>query len=159
MKYMDIYVTKAMDAYPYQLAETVEALNYALSADESNIYALCLMGRVYAEQMFNYMEAIRCYEEALGHDLDALIIYPYLIRALIANEDYDKARRLIEFAQSIKGIDRVDLLLNKIIIEEMTGHFTKALKMLKEMRKEVCNNRHNDWMEETEKRLKSKKGM
>lgn len=153
---MDIYVTKAMDAYPYQLAETVEALNYALSADACNVYALCLLGRVYAEQMFNYREAIRCYEEALGHDLDALIIYPYLTRALIANEDYDKAKRLIEFANSIKGIDRVDLLLNKITIEERTGHYTKALKILKEMRKVVYDNRYHDWMEETEKRLKSK---
>lgn len=156
MKYMDIYVTKAMDAYPHQLAETVEALNYALSADASNVYALCLMGRVYAEQMLNYREAIRCYEEALGYDLDAILIYPYLIRALIANEDYDKAGRLIEFAGSIKGIDRIDLVLNKIVIAEMTGHFNKALKLLKEMQKKVCNNFYNDWMEETEKRLKSK---
>lgn len=60
------------------------------------------MGRVYAEQKFNYKEAIRCYEETLGHDWEALIIYPYLIRALVMNEDYDKARKLIGFARSIK---------------------------------------------------------
>lgn len=156
MKNMNPYVTKAMDAYPYQLQETVEALTYALSYDEGNVLALVLLGRVYAEQMHNYSEAIRCYEEAMGCDMEAVIIYPYFVRALILYEEFDKARNLIEYAMSVKGVDKVDMIKQKIIIEEKSKHCNKAMKLLKEMRKMVCDDLYNDWMESTEKRLKAK---
>lgn len=153
---MNPYVTKAMDAYPYQLQEAVEALTYALSYDEGNVLALVLMGRVYAEQMHNYAEAIRCYEEAMGCDMEAVVIYPYFVRALILYEEFDKARKLIEYAMSVKGVDKVDMIRQRVIIEEKTGHYNKAIKWLKEMRKMVCNDGHDEWMAATEKRLKSK---
>lgn len=156
MKHMNPYLTKAMDAYPYQLEAAVEALGYALSYDAGNVHALVLMGRVYAEQMHNYAEAIRCYEEALSCDLEAVIIFPYYVRALILYEEYERALNLIAYAQTVKGVDKVDMILHKIVIEEKTGHFNKALKLLKEMRKMVWHSHYNDWMDETEKRLKSK---
>lgn len=40
----DKYIFQALDAYPYNLEETVESLNYALSYDDKNAVALCLMG-------------------------------------------------------------------------------------------------------------------
>ena len=48
------YVFQAIDAYPYNLEETLEALNFALSYNEKDTQALCLMGRVYAEQLKDY---------------------------------------------------------------------------------------------------------
>ena len=45
------YLFKALDAYPYDLEETIEALTYALSYDEKNTVALCLMGRVLCRKL------------------------------------------------------------------------------------------------------------
>ena len=38
-------------------------------------------------------EAIRCYEEAMGCDMEAVIIYPYFVRALILYEEFDKSQK------------------------------------------------------------------
>ena len=47
------YIFKALENYPYDLEEVMEALNYALSADDKNTMALTLMGRMYAENFIN----------------------------------------------------------------------------------------------------------
>ncbi|MBP6238275.1 MAG: hypothetical protein KA270_13100 [Saprospiraceae bacterium] len=50
MSSIDRYLVKALDAYPYNLEEAIESLDYALSGDNNNAATLCLYGRVYAEQ-------------------------------------------------------------------------------------------------------------
>lgn len=50
------YVLKALDAYPYNLEEASESLEYALSYDSEDTTALCLMGRMHGE-IFNDFEA------------------------------------------------------------------------------------------------------
>ena len=55
------YVFKALENYPYDLEEVMEALNYALSYDDKNTMALTLMGRVYAEKLFKYNDAIKIF--------------------------------------------------------------------------------------------------
>ena len=57
MKSIDKYLFQALDNYPYSLEETVESLDYALSYDEKNTVALCLYGRLYAEQLKHYETA------------------------------------------------------------------------------------------------------
>jgi hypothetical protein len=37
------YLFKAIDAYPYDLAETLESLNYALSYNENNVNITVLL--------------------------------------------------------------------------------------------------------------------
>ena len=51
MSSIDRYLVKAIDAYPYNLEEAIESLDYALSGDNNNAATLCLYGRVYAEQL------------------------------------------------------------------------------------------------------------
>ena len=40
------YVFKALENYPYDLEEVMEALSYALSNDDNNTMALTLMGNL-----------------------------------------------------------------------------------------------------------------
>ena len=110
---MNPYVTKAMDAYPYQLQETVEALTYALSYDEGNVLALVLLGRVYAEQMHNYSEAIRCYEEAMGCDMEAVIIYPYFVQGIDIVRRIRQSQKPDWICYDCKGVDKVDMIRQK----------------------------------------------
>ena len=69
---------KAMDAYPYNLEETLESINYSLSYNDSNPFSYILLGRFYVEQFYNFKEAISCFEKALWF----LILLPlqYLYR-------------------------------------------------------------------------------
>ena len=97
------YLFKALDAYPYELEETLEALSYALSYNSKDAQALCLMGRVYAEQLKDYETAKQYYAEAVAHEMEMPKTYPFYIQTLLWNEDYDEAEKLITFALTIKG--------------------------------------------------------
>ena len=47
------YYFEALDFYPYNLPDCLEALNYALSYDSEDADALCLMGRIHSEVLKN----------------------------------------------------------------------------------------------------------
>lgn len=127
----DTHLFNALDAYPYNLSEAIESLNYALSYDDKSTVALCLKGRVYAEQLKDYEQAKLCYEEALAVDIHALEVYPNFIITLIWNEDYEQAQKVIDFAKTIKGIDKALLYLKQAALFESQQQFKKAAKAIK----------------------------
>lgn len=156
MKTVDKYVFEALDNYPYSLGETIESLDYALSYDDKNTTALCLYGRVQAEQLFKYEEAKTYFQQAISIDIHAIEVYPYYIHTLILNEDYEEATKLIDFALTIKGINKVEILLEKVMLLETHKNFKLALKTLKSARIVTVSNEYNFIIEETEKRLNKK---
>ena len=103
------YVFKALENYPYDLEEVMEALNYALSYDDKNTMALTLMGRVYAEKLSKYEEAIAYYKEALAENINAFEVYAPYVNVLLWNEDYKEAEDFIDFALTVKGSDKAVL--------------------------------------------------
>ncbi|MBK7808881.1 MAG: hypothetical protein IPJ51_21740 [Saprospiraceae bacterium] len=112
---IDKYLVKALDAYPYNLQEAIESLDYALSGDNNNTATLCLYGRVYAEQLQDYATAKTYFQDALAADIKAVFVYPYFIQLLIDFDEDDEAQKLIDFALTIKGIDK-PLIISKLII-------------------------------------------
>lgn len=116
MKNTDKYLFQALDNYPYWLEGTSEALDYALSYDEKNTTALCLYARIEAEQLQNYEAAKNYFQEALAINIDAVAVYPYYLETLLLNEDYEEASKLIDFALTIKGINKMAILLKKSTI-------------------------------------------
>lgn len=156
MKTVDKYIFEALDNYPYSLVETIESLDYALSYDDKNTMALCLYGRVQADQLLKYEEAKEYFQQAISININAIEVYAYYINTLILNEDYAEATRLIDFALTIKGINRVEILLKKVMLLESRKDFKKALKALKEARLETLSNEFDYLIEETEKRLHKK---
>lgn len=150
------YLFKAMDAYPYNLEETLEALNYALSYNSKDTQALCLMGRVFAEQLKDYETAKQYYVEALTERLDSHHIYPHYIETLIWNDDFNEAEKLIEFALTVKGCDRGVLLLKKGQLFEAKGNYKMAVKTLKEAKKEGLNNEFVELAKNEISRVKNK---
>jgi tetratricopeptide (TPR) repeat protein len=156
MKTIDKYLFHALDNYPYSLEETVEALDYTLSYDNENTTALCLYARLQSEQLQDYEKAKSYYQEAIAINLHAVGVYPYYIETLILNEDFDEAAKLIDFALTIKGINKVQVLLHKITLLEKQQQFKCALKTIEEIKLLDMSDEVNHF-EKMEKRLKFKK--
>lgn len=156
MKSIDKYLFQAMDNYPYCLEETIESLDYALSYDDKNTTALCLYARIQAEQLLNYEEAKNYFQQALGININAIEVYPYYIQTLLSNEDFEEAEKLIHFALTIKGINKVEILMKKIQLHETKREFKEAKQLLKELKLTVVNNEYNYYLDETKARIKGK---
>jgi tetratricopeptide (TPR) repeat protein len=157
MKTVDKYVVQALDYYPYNLEEVIQALDYALSYDDKNCTALWLYGRVYSEQLTDYETAIQYYQQALSVDIYAIFVYPFYLDALLLNEDYDQAVKLIEFALTVKGIDKAAILFKKARLLERKADIAGALEAIKQVKIHQVDNELNTSIEELETRLKAKK--
>lgn len=158
MKTVDKYLFQALDNYPFNLEETVESLDYALSYDDKNTMALCLYARVYAEQLLNYEEAKNLFERAIGININAIEVYPFYIQTLLLNEDWEEAEKLIDFAVTIKGINKVEIHFKRVMLLELRKEFKKALKLIKAIKLMLIDSDYNYLMEETQKRLNDKLG-
>ena len=156
MKTVDKYTFQALDNYPYWLEGTIESLDYALSYDAKNTMALRLYGRIYAEQLLDYETAKQYFQQALGVNIHSLAVYAHYIQTLLLNEDYEEATRLIDFALTIKGINKAEILLKKVLLLERTDELKKAIKVLKEVKLSTFSNETYE-TDEVEKRLKAKK--
>lgn len=150
------YLFEAIDNYPYNLEEAIEALNYALSYDDENPIALCLKGQVMAEQLSDFNGAIEYYELALQADLYCLKVYPLYIGVLILNDDFDKAQKTIDFALTIKGMDRGGIWLRQANLFEHLKKYKKALKAIKKAKVESYNDEFSTWADGIKNRVKSK---
>ncbi len=156
MKTIDKYLFQALDNYPFWLEGTIESLDYAFSYDSKNTMVLCLYGRIQAEQLMNYEEAKLYFQEALSINIHALEVYPYYLQTLILNEDFEEAQKLIDFALSIKGINKSDIYLKKAVLLEMQHKFKDALKEIKQAKLYTVQHDYDSGITEVEKRIKGK---
>ena len=99
------YYFEALDCYPYNLPDCLEALNYALSYNPEDADALCLMGRIHSEVLKDYETAKEYFAEAMMFDVTNVNTPQYYIICLLNNEDLAEAEKLIKYALKIKGID------------------------------------------------------
>ena len=136
----NVYLFRAIEAYPWELEKAIEALNYALSYDPENVKALSLMATIQIEQLGNYELAKSYYQKALSVSLEAPFIYPEYIRLLINYGDYEEAQNLIEFAVTVKGIDKAGIMLNQGLLHEVQEQFDLAENTLKEAKQLAMNN-------------------
>lgn len=134
------YLFRAIEAYPWELEKAMEALNYALSYDPENVKALCLMARAQAEQLGDYEAAKHYYDRALAIRLDIPDVYPDYIRLLVNNEDFEEAQILIDFARTVKGIDKAGIELAQATLFEALGDYQKAEEVLAEAKQFAMNN-------------------
>lgn len=151
------YLCKALDAYPYDLEETMEALNYALSyQEEDQEQVLCLLGRVYAETFNNYETAVSYYREALAINPTAISVFMYYIDALIWADDIKEASSFINYAFGVKGVDKAVLYYKKALIAEIKQLYNESLINLKKAKIHTYNNSFMDDINSAKKRVKQK---
>ncbi len=150
------YLIEALDNYPYNLPQVLESLNYSLSYDSENAMALGLMGQFYSEQFLQYEKAKEYFAQALAIDLHCVKIYPNYIDTLIYNQDYNEALKLIEFAMTIKGIDKGLIWYKKAILFEYTEKFKKATQCLEKSRQYSLNSSFNQDIDSSLERINEK---
>ncbi|MCP5064756.1 MAG: tetratricopeptide repeat protein [Ignavibacteriae bacterium] len=151
------YLFKAIDSYPYDLEKAVEALNYALAYDPENVKALCLMAQVYNEQLGDHEKAKEYYAKALASRMDIPEVYPDYIRLLVNNDDFEEAQKLIDFALTVKGIDKASIMLNQAYMFEAQREFEKAEEALNEAKMFGLNNNFIDYVDEVLSRVTKKR--
>jgi len=156
MKTTDKYLFQALDNYPFWLEGTIESLDYAFSYDDKNTMVLCLYGRIQAEQLMNYEEAKSYFQQALAINIHALEVYPYYLQTLIVNEDYEEAEKLIDFALTVKGINKSEIYIKKAILLEVQHKFKDALKEIKLAKLHSIQHDYDSGISEVEKRIKGK---
>lgn len=156
MKTTDKYLFQALDNYPFWLEGTIESLDYASSYDDKNTMVLCLYGRIQAEQLMNYEEAKVYFQEALAINIHALEVYPYYLQTLILNEDYEEAQKLIDFALTIKGVNKAMIFVKKAVLLEVQHQFKEALKEIKQAKLYSIQHDYDSGISEVEKRIKDK---
>jgi len=135
----NIYLFRAMEAYPYELERAVEALNYALSYNPESVQALCLMARIQNEQLKDFEAAKAYYESAIAADIENEAIYPDYIRLLVSRGDYTKAKKLIDFALHFKGTSRANIKLVQASYFEALQEYGKAEDALNEAKMIALN--------------------
>jgi tetratricopeptide (TPR) repeat protein len=153
---MNHYFIKAWDNYPYNLLETVENLEYAVSTDVNNPLIYVLYGRMYAEQFKDYTIAINYFQEAMEKDINCTEIYSHYITTLLWNEDFNEAENLIEFAFKIKSIDKAALYFCKIQLFECQKRYTEAMEIIKLAKIEGYNDEFMSNLNQLKERIKKK---
>ena len=127
----DQYYLKALDEYPYNLEDSIENLNYALSYDDEHTGANYLMGKLYFEQFQNQRVAEDYYIKVLQIDMlhiPACLDYTYL---LIVKGKFKEALRMIQFSYSIEGITLSKVYQLEALVYENKGDFSRAADLIK----------------------------
>ena len=150
------YYFEALDYFPYNMAECLDALNYALSYEPEDADSLCLMGRVYSEVLKDYETGKKYFEEAMQSNIGNINTPRYYIECLLSNEDYEEAEKLIGYALRMKGIDKSEILNCKSLLMERKGEYKQALEQLKEARKFSYCRSSLEILEDREKLIKDK---
>ena len=122
----DTYYLKALNLYPYELDQVIEALNFAISYDDDHAGAHCLFGKLNMYQLGNFSKAEDHFEKALASDLNNVETYYSYAELLIQTGEYAKAKKLIKYAYKIKGINISRLKHNEGLIAEIKGDLEKA---------------------------------
>ena len=152
----NMYLFKALDAYPYDLEQAIEALEYALSYEPENAQALFLMGRVYSEQLQDFETAKSYFEEALAQDMALPRLYVYYTYVLIANEDFEEASKLLDFAKTRKGLDQAQMHYLEGLIHEHKADLKRAKQAYKLARMLSVNNSFRGYLNSELDRIKDK---
>ena len=83
-------------------------------------------------------------------------IYPEYLYVLLYNEDYEEALKLIDFAVSVKGIDKAVIYTIQAQIYEALKKYKKALKSFKAAKIYAFNNNYISFLKAEKERIKDK---
>lgn len=154
---VEIYFIKAKDNYYYNIEETIESLNKALSYDEEHAPSLCLLGCVYFEQLKNYYMAEMYLKRALFYNPKYTDTYYTLIRMYLTTLKLESAEKIIREAKSITGINLAEVLYYEASLYEIKQQFDKSIALMQEAKKMNYNKQYNDFLNEEKDRILTKK--
>ena len=153
----DQYYLKAVNSYPWKIADALENLNYALSYDDSHAQAWCLHGIVHMYSLKNYREAQASFDNALKSDMDYVDTYKHLTLLKIWKGEIEKAYKIISYAVKVEAMDKSTILGLKALIMEVQGRYVDAEGVLDSAKLLSINCETIEWLDKISSRIKTKK--
>lgn len=153
----DQYYLKAFEAYPWNIAEVIENLNYALSYKDDHAQAWCLHGMIHMYNLKNYKKAQESFNNALEADLIYVDTYKHLTLLKIWRGQLKEAHKIIDYAIKVEAIDKSTILGLKALLMEVQGKYEQADEILKTARLLCLDCSTLTWLKEVSKRIDTKK--
>lgn len=152
----DTYFLKAWDNYGYNSTEVVENINYALSYDEEHAPTWCLKGRLFMDELKNFQEAKRCFENAIFYNPTYIETYKYYTLLLIWTGEFEKAQIIINKGKRVKGMPLSYTIHRSALIHEFKGNIGEAIRIMKNGQMFSLNQPEFDFFHNEIKRLNRK---
>jgi tetratricopeptide (TPR) repeat protein len=152
----DQYFLKALDNYGYDMNETLESLEYALSYDDIHAASNCLMGCVQMFWIKNFKTAAHSFELALIGDKEYVDTYKYFSLLMIWTGNFERAEKLIIDGMKLKGMDKAILLSRKAMMYECNGRYKEAKQILKMAYHLSFNDSYTNFFDQELLRIKKK---
>lgn len=126
----DTYYLKALDNYPYDLDETVEALQYGLAINPEHPGLLTLQGKVFANELRSVEMAMQSFQAAIAYEPDYKQAYYELGMLLLRNGKMNRAVRIIQLAFKQFGNDQHEFLYLQAHHAEIEKRYDDAIELL-----------------------------
>ena len=159
----DKYYIKALEAYAYDMEESVDSLNYALGYDPEHVGANYLMGRMCMEYFNDFDRAEEHFITALAADPKGGMVYEEYTWLLCETRRFDEALRMIHFALTLRGVETARFLWMEARVYEMRREYQLARETLLRAMDDCFTTRLstflNDEIDRIDQKLRRAKGI
>ena len=152
----DQYYLKALNLYDYDMDQTVEYLNYALSYDPGHAEANCLMGKFYMDRLQRFDQAEEFLANSLATEPENIATCECFSMLLIKTKRYQEALKLIRYGSSLRGANVSEFLRLEALICELQKDFDQAKLLLQRAVEECFDSEYVDFLNREIRRVESK---
>ena len=152
----EVMYIQARDNYPYNVDECIEKLHYVIAADNEHTGAHFLMGRIYEEQLEDFVQAEYYYRMALYLNNMYLPAYYQYANLLIMLDRLEEADHIICLGRKIAGADKARLQHLTGLLYEKYGMYATARDYYTTAKMSCLNNEFMDALDGHIKRVKAK---
>jgi tetratricopeptide (TPR) repeat protein len=153
MNITESYFLKALSNYPKDIEKVIENLNQSLSSDYRHAPSLCLMGKVFAQEIKDYSLAEHYFKKALKADYNYAETHINYIKLLLIFGNVDSMDKQIELSKNVLGVNLCELYLLKAKSFEIHRDFNQALQTIEIALTLSCAEEIDKELEEFKKRI------
>lgn len=128
MNITESYFLKALSNYPKDIERVIENLNQSLSSDYRHAPSLCLMGKVFAQEIKDFSLAEHYFKKALKSDFNYAETHVNYIKLLLIFGNADILNKQIELSKNVIGVNQCELYLIKAKSLANQRYFNEALE-------------------------------
>ena len=139
----ETYYLKAQDRYPINLADTFEALNYALSYDDEHIQSNLMMAEIYVEYMNDPSAAEEYFRAALSVGTDNFDVFKNYCQFLFDQGRLKEAEKVNGYAAKLLDADQSAVIRMKALIAEKRFAYKEAKRLLETA---ICHSYNDDYL-------------
>ncbi len=153
MNITESHFLKALSSYPKDIEKVIENLNLALSSDYRHAPSLCLMGKVFANEIKDYSLAENYFKKAIKADFNYVETHINYIKLLLIYGNLEIIDKQIELSKQVIGVNVCELYLLKAKALEMNRHFNEAIQNVELALTLSCTENIDKELEEFKKRI------